>query len=166
MNRFNFGMLGCMRHSKRSRNDWQQLQLSPSDPAPVKTRLDAVLFFDGGCEPNPGEGTAGFVLKIANGKVVERSTDLGHGTNNTAEYNALILGLEEAVAQDVTHIEVYGDSMIVIGGVKKGPWKKGKPHLEALKARAIELLRSFSFVDLNWVGREENEEAHNLTVKA
>ncbi len=125
-------------------------------------RLDAVLKFDGSCWPNPGPNSrCAFILHIGT-KLIEKSIALGDGTNNTAEYHGLIHGLESALAEGVTHIEVYGDSQIVINGVKKGPWKKGKPHLEALKKQAISLVQQFQFVDLNWVPRDENADADAL----
>jgi ribonuclease HI len=122
-------------------------------------RIEGVLHFDGSCNPNPGPNSrAGFILRVGC-KIIERSEHLGPGTNNTAEYHALILGLREALSRGVTHLEVYGDSLLVIRGVKRGPRKSGKPHLEVLKREAISLIRKFASIDLNWVAREQNQEA-------
>jgi ribonuclease HI len=133
------------------------------EPALSGPKVEAVLHFDGACDPNPGHATGGFVLRLPAGKVVERSLDFGDGTCNTAEYMSLIAGLEAAIAAGVNWLEVYGDSKIVIGGVKKGPWKKGMPHLEALKAQAISLARKIPHVEFNWVAREDNQEADDLS---
>lgn len=127
------------------------------------TRVDGVLHFDGSAWPNPGPTRCGYVLRYGT-RVIERTVDLGHGTNNTAEYHGLIRGMRDALAVGVTHLEVYGDSQLVVKGVRRmRGWAKGKPHLEALKAEAIGLIRQFAAVDLNWVPREENAEADALS---
>ena len=35
-------------------------------------------------------------------------------TNNVVEYEALILGLEDARGMGITHISVYGDSELIV----------------------------------------------------
>lgn len=126
-------------------------------------KVEAVLHFDGAADPNPGPNCrSAFVLKMG-ATVVQRSIKIGQATNNIAEYKALIFGLAEALDRGVTDIEVYGDSLLVIRGVKRGPKKSGAPHLEALKAEAISLVRKFHSADLNWIPREENTEADELS---
>lgn len=127
-------------------------------------RVDGVLHFDGSCWPNPGPNSqCGYVLRFGT-RIVERTVFLGDGTCNTAEYHGLIHGLQAAIDAGVTHLEVYGDSQLVIRGVARMRlMPKGKPHLEALKAVAIELVRRFAHVDLNWVPREQNVEADALS---
>lgn len=126
-------------------------------------RIEGILHFDGACWPNPGPSSCAYVLLVGSRRFAKR-VDLGFGTNNTAEYNGIIAGMNEALRQGVTRLEVYGDSKIVIEGVRKmRPWSKGKPHLEALKADAQALVRKFAHgVDLNWVPREQNAEADAL----
>ena len=53
-------------------------------------RFDIHIFCDGGCDPNPGKSGSG-VAVYAKGKLIERHYGLynAHGTNNTAELNAL-----------------------------------------------------------------------------
>lgn len=127
--------------------------------------VKAVLHFDGSCWPNPGPNSqCGYILQIDGGKRIEKSVFLGQGTNNTAEYHGLIHGMEAALENGVNDLEIYGDSQLVIYGVRRMKLsKKGKPHLEILKARAIELARKFRSVDWNWVARENNLEADALS---
>lgn len=136
-------------------------------PLDNRPRIEGVLFFDGSCWPNPGPNSrAGFVIHIGD-KLIEKTVHLGDGTNNTAEYNALILGMIEADANGVTHLDVYGDSQLVIGGVKRGIKKgrnpKGKPHLEELKAKAVEISKRFASVEFIWIPREQNTQADELS---
>ena len=46
---------------------------------------------------------------------------LGRATNNEAEYNALILGLEGARALGIQQLEVKGDSKLIIEQVENNP---------------------------------------------
>lgn len=106
---------------------------------------------------------AAFVLRHE-GKIVQDAIDLGFGTNNIAEYQALIHGLRAADAAGVTHLEVYGDSQIVINGMIKGVRRKGgAPHLEEMKKLALSIARTFANIEYIWVPREENAEADALT---
>src|SRR5687767_11057588 len=96
----------------------------------------ATLEFDGACSPNSGRSRCGFVLRLPEGRVIERSIDC-QGTNITAEYFGLIHGMRAALEHGVTRLAVRGDSQLVINGVRSmRPWRKGKPHLEKLKAEA------------------------------
>ena len=54
-----------------------------------------ILYTDGGARGNPGPAGAGAVITDESGKVLkEISKFLGRQTNNWAEYEAVILGLE------------------------------------------------------------------------
>src|SRR3972149_7357106 len=73
------------------------------------------LHTDGGARGNPGPAAAGIVLEASNGKVVKRFGHfLGHATNNEAEYRALILGLETALAEGARELECFLDSQLVV----------------------------------------------------
>lgn len=132
-------------------------------PVPA-VAVAATLHFDGGCAPNPGRARCGYSLQHPGG-TIERSVDLGWGTNNVAEYNGLIHGLKAALAAGITELDVLGDSQLVIGGMKRGPSRKGMPHLETLKQQALDLARQFHRVTFTWVPRERNERANRLATR-
>ncbi len=50
--------------------------------------------------------------------VTARHIDDKHNTNNTAEYQALLDGLELAVAHKVSHLHIVGDSELVVNQTK------------------------------------------------
>jgi len=77
------------------------------------------LYVDGGCFPNPGEKAIAVVT--ADGEVLEAKRT-GYGTNNEAEYEACIRGLEIAIERGWKDIEVCLDSQIVIYQLM-GKWK-------------------------------------------
>jgi len=83
----------------------------------------AVLYADGACRGNPGPAGSGAALVDGDGTVVaEAMRFLGHGTNNVAEYTALIIGLEKARQHDVEDLEVRMDSKLVVEQMN-GKWR-------------------------------------------
>lgn len=53
------------------------------------------VFTDGGCLGNPGLCAIAYVIYHDNNLVVKHSEKIGHGTNNIAEYQAVIKALEK-----------------------------------------------------------------------
>jgi ribonuclease HI len=122
----------------------------------------AVLHTDGGARGNPGPAGIGVVLADAAGDVLgEHAAYIGRATNNVAEYKALIAGLELALAQGVTDLEVHVDSELVVAQLQ-GRWKIRNDRLRALAAQAGSLLSRFSSVQLTHVRRGLNARADEL----
>jgi ribonuclease HI len=122
----------------------------------------AVLYADGAARGNPGPAGAGAVLFDESGAVLaELSRPLGRATNNVAEYEALILGLEEAKRRGVDRIDVRMDSMLVVRQMQ-GLWKIKHPGLRPLALRAGALLAEFPSRRIEHVPREENAHADRL----
>ncbi|PTQ12055.1 ribonuclease HI [Sphingomonas oleivorans] len=109
------------------------------------------LFFDGGCRPNPG---AMEVAVVARG-ITYHKPDLGHGTNNDAEWLALIHALQVARSLGARDILLVGDSALVVNQAN-GAWKcRGaalQRHLGAFKALAAQFAR----VRVRHIGRSQN----------
>jgi ribonuclease HI len=132
--------------------------------------MKAILYCDGGARGNPGPAAAGAVLFTTSenrdvGEETESSPPisrrgwyLGRATNNEAEYEGLIRGLEMALAQGVRSIEVRMDSELVVKQVN-GEYKVKKPHLQRLHNRAVELLDSFEDWRIIAVPRDCNSQA-------
>lgn len=131
-------------------------------PGPIPGRPTAILYADGAARGNPGPAGAGALLLDAQGDVLaELAKDLGHATNNVAEYQALILGLEEARRKGIAEIEVRMDSLLVVRQMQ-GLWKIKHPGLKPLALRAAALLREFPHHRIEHVPREENSRADAL----
>src|SRR3954466_4466197 len=76
------------------------------------------LYFDGSVCSN-GQGVGIFYIS-PHGALFEASCLLEYFcTNNQAEYEALLFGLEMLLATGVTHIEAYGDSLLVVQQISK-----------------------------------------------
>ncbi len=139
--------------------------IAPARPA---NRDDARhhLYTDGGARGNPGPAGIGAVLLTASGDVVEELGDfIGKATNNVAEYQALLAGLELALDRGVERLDVFLDSELVVRQVN-GKYKVKDAGLKPLHAQACLLLSRFHEVDVKHVRREHNAEADRLVNEA
>jgi len=68
------------------------------------------IFFDGGCRPNPGNMETAVVAR----GVTYINSNVGYGTNNDAEWLALIYAVEIAKAIGARDIMMLGDSALVV----------------------------------------------------
>lgn len=138
----------------------------------AKSRLAAlssdavVAFTDGACTGNPGPAGSGAVVKLPDGRRIERHRALGMGTNNTGELTAIALALEVLGEQNVpneTEIVVFTDSQYALGVLTKG-WK-AKANVELI-AGIKSALRPWKRLRVEWVaghvGIAENERADAL----
>ena len=120
------------------------------------------LFSDGGARGNPGPAAGAAVLINPAGNVREtRGKYLGTSTNNTAEYQGLILGLEMALVAGVTHLHVYTDSQLVARQVE-GIYRAKNPNVAKLLQRVQQLRKQFAAVSFAHVKREENSAADRV----
>ncbi|XP_058733073.1 uncharacterized protein LOC131604661 [Vicia villosa] len=86
-------------------------------------------------------------------------------TNNMAEYEACIIGLEEAIDLRTKILDVYGDSALVINQIK-GEWETRHPGLIPYRDYARRLLTFFNKVESHHIPRKENQMADALTTLA
>jgi ribonuclease HI len=123
------------------------------------------LAFDGGSLGNPGPGYGSYALiKTSDGKKrVVRLDFGGEMTNNEAEYDTLIAGLNDLI-QRLTEaerspsefsIEVRGDSNLVINQVS-GAWKARDERMRARRNQVRELLGHFAASRLVLQPRQES----------
>jgi len=123
------------------------------------------IFCDGGSRGNPGPAGIGAVVLDASREpatvIATVSEAIGIATNNVAEYQALISGLEAAADFGARRVEVRADSQLIIRQLE-GRYRVKNQGLQPLYRRAMELLRGYAEVDLQHVYREENTEADAL----
>jgi ribonuclease HI len=125
----------------------------------------AVIHFDGGARPsNPGPTAIGYTIEAEDWSD-EANDHLGKGTNNEAEYHALIRGLEVTSEQGCTEVEARGDSQLVVRQVT-GDWQTNEQHLRELRDRVRELADEFEQFEIRHIPREENWEADALVEQA
>jgi ribonuclease HI len=130
--------------------------------------VNLVIEADGGSRGNPGPAGYGALVCDADSDEVlaERSEGIGVATNNVAEYQGLIAGLEAAVELAgvravATDVEVRMDSKLVVEQMS-GRWKVKHPSMQPLARRAGELAGRLGTVHYVWVPRARNARADKL----
>jgi ribonuclease HI len=134
----------------------------------IKLRLYAmrIIQFDGGAIPNPGDMGIGVVLLENSNIITTISKKLpDKGTNNTAEYTALLTGILKALELGWKEVSIEGDSELVINQVN-GSWNIKKEHLENLYNQVVKELSNFDSYTINWIPRENNSIADKLASNA
>ena len=124
-----------------------------------------ILVFDGGSIGNPGPGYGSYALiRTSDGqKRVVRLDFGGEMTNNEAEYDTLIAGLNDIIQRLTKEkrspsefsIEVRGDSSLVINQVS-GVWKAKDERMRARRNQVRELLNRFAAYGLRLQPRQES----------
>jgi ribonuclease HI len=127
--------------------------------------VPATLYFDGASKGNPGPSGAGAVLVTTSQRVPVQHPLPFMATNNVAEYTALIEGLRLALRHGVTHLEVVGDSELVVRQMT-GTYDVKAAHLRPLRSEALGLARQFTAVRWTSVPRAQNAEADALANRA
>lgn len=132
----------------------------------LEVTTSAVVKFDGGARPNPGQGAIGYIVETEDW--IEEGSEFldgGETTNIKAEYKALIRGLEVAREKGCTVVEAKGDLELVVKQIR-GEYGVNEPSLYPLHERAQELAEEFERFEIRHVPRDENWEADQLVEKA
>jgi ribonuclease HI len=165
----------------------------PQLPDPVELHVTGVAWADGACKGNPGPMGLGVVVELyADGKrssVRYSGGAINHedGTNNMAEYIALIEALEIFTAEltpvlmdartttvrpdTLTTIDlvVYTDSELVVKQISGEYEAKDKAlkQLCLVAQQKLEMMRQYNVtISIKWIPREENDSADKLAQAA
>lgn len=133
-----------------------------------KPRASDAIFanIDGGARGNPGPAGYGVVIKdAANYVLAEISKFLGHGTNNFAEYSALLAALDYALKRGHKSLHVFSDSELLVKQMN-GEYKVRSPELKPLYEQARAASHELETFSIQHVRREQNREADKLANKA
>lgn len=122
------------------------------------------IYTDGACFGNPGPMGIGVVVYKGKTKVMELSEYAGEGTNNIAEYLALIRALETAKKLGEKEVHIRTDSQLLARQIS-GEYKVKDRKLKPLKAKADDLMLGMK-VKVEHIEREKNEEADELSKRA
>jgi ribonuclease HI len=123
--------------------------------------VSAVLRTDGGSRGNPGPAGAGFVIEVDDTIVCRGGKFITSATNNVAEYEAFIWGLENVAALGHAHVTVYADSELLVKQIN-GQYRVKNEGLKPLYARARVALRTFASCRVVHVRREFNKDADTM----
>jgi ribonuclease HI len=115
------------------------------------------LYSDGGARGNPGPASGAAILFDTSGnEVFSKSEYFGVGTNNQAEYKALLLGLRECSLRKVETLSCFLDSELVVKQLNK-EYKVKDPVLLELFADIQQMLPGFKQVTFTHIPRAQNK---------
>jgi ribonuclease HI len=118
--------------------------------------------FDGGATPNPGQMKIGGIIKCDDEVIFTFSRNIGIGTNNIAEYMALLELVYEIRRRKIESVQIQGDSALVINQVN-GVWRAKNPTMKEYRDRVLSVLNEIKDWNLKHVLRNQNREADSLT---
>ena len=131
------------RHCRGARQPRREIRRQPElERCAPRVRL----WIDGGSRGNPGPSAIGVVLEDARGPVLDTvSRAIGVGTNNVAEYRALLAGLEMAERAGRREVEVLSDSELLVKQMR-GEYRVKNEGLKPLHEEAERPRPSFRSV--------------------
>lgn len=128
--------------------------------------MKLTIHADGGARGNPGPAGIGAVITDEKGKVVKEVSEyIGAATNNQAEYQALIRGLEAAKKLGAIEVSVMMDSELIIKQLKQ-EYRVRDKDLASLFVKAWNLLHGFRKYTVRHVRRDKNKRADELVNQA
>ncbi|XP_060217193.1 uncharacterized protein LOC132644609 [Lycium barbarum] len=148
-------------------DDWELTDELPDENAMVvEIQPPWKMYFNGAAQRDGAGAGAGVVFVTPQGEVLPYSFTLTQRcSNNVAEYQALILGLEMAVDMKQLQLQVFGDSQLVINQLL-GSYEVKKPELVPYHGYAQKLIGWLGDVTLQHVPRRENKKADALAALA
>ena len=123
------------------------------------------VYIDGASRGNPGESGIGVLVIRPDASREEIKEYIGRGTNNEAEYKALIKALAYLVAEGSPTVKIHTDSQLVANQMN-GLWKVKDPKLRILHSEAKKLVSLIPTFEIEYIPRERNTEADGLANEA
>ncbi len=132
--------------------------------------MKILLRTDGACRGNPGHSGIGAVWYDENGLIAgELYEYIGDDiTNNTAEWQALELGINELVRHiepESTELNIELDSLLVVNQTMR-LWKIRNGKLQHFYDRIRPILKQFKSWKISHIVRKKNKDADALANKA
>lgn len=119
------------------------------------------IYIDGASAGNPGPSGIGVFIK-GEGHQLKISEPIGMMDNHTAEFHALIKGLNEAIRLESSLVSIRSDSKIVVSSIEKRYAK----HYSSLVEEALALIDQIDLFFIKWIPDEQNKAADTLARQA
>lgn len=132
------------------------------------TQKELVLNTDGGSRNNPGDAGIGYVISDVEGNVVEMQKKyIGIATNNEAEYQALLSGVQHITNfyPSCEKLTIYADSELMVKQLR-GEYKIREQHLRVFADAILESLKTLKSHKIIHILREKNKLADKLVNQA
>lgn len=127
-----------------------------------------IIYTDGGSRGNPGPSAIGAVFCNEKGEVFKKYSEFfGEGTNNEAEYRAVIFALKKFKSffgkkiAETSEIELRSDSELLIKQLN-GEYKILEPRIGVFFLEIWNLKIDFKKIKFASIPREKNKEADRL----
>jgi ribonuclease HI len=133
---------------------------------PIETTKDDfwTMFFDDACTKE--SVGAGVVLISPSKKTSHLSFKLDFKvTNNIAEYEALLLGLNAAKERKIKKLQVFGDANLIILQLNKS-FQAKHVRLKAYRDEVLKAIHDFADFKISYVPRVMNELDYSLVVSS
>lgn len=112
------------------------------------------LYTDGASRGNPGPSAIAYAVYDQTGQLIEKGARcIGRHTNNEAEYEAVLLGLQKVTERRCTSVRVFSDSELVVRQVT-GVYRTRDKRMAKYVARVQEYNEIFGTVKFVSVRRE------------
>lgn len=121
------------------------------------------LYVDGASAGNPGKSGIGVFIK-GEGHAIKLSEKIEPTDNHSAEFQALLRGMEETSKLTTGMVSARSDSQIVVMAVEK-QFVKNETHKEYLK-KILAIADTFEFFFIKWIPDVENRAADALAREA
>lgn len=125
---------------------------------------EVVIYTDGASRGNPGASSLGFAVYICSdleNPIYEHAECLGTQTNNYAEYQAVIVGLNYAVKNNVKKLTLKSDSEFLVKQIQ-GAYKVKSQNIIPLYLKVMDLRKKFEEFYIEHIFREDNAKADRL----
>ncbi len=139
---------------------------------PIKDQYE--IFFDGASKGNPGKAGGAAVINKNGIEIAQVSKYVGpKATNNEAEYNGLIMGLQLAIDlglpdlinQGIAELTIKGDSQLIIRQML-GQYAVKNARMKQLWMSAQDLVKQIPIVHFMHIPRAQNTRADALASAA
>jgi ribonuclease HI len=139
--------------------------LRRGDEPRSESDLRVTVHADGASRGNPGQAGVGWVIESRGETLLEGGRYIGTATNNVAEYEAVLLGLEKALELGASEVDLQLDSELVVLQIE-GAYRVRDPKLIERHERLVSLIRQFSGFTVAHVSRNDNRRADELANRA
>ena len=121
-----------------------------------------VLYVDGAADLHSKTAGIGGVLYIKQVEVFSFSEPLFEKTNNEAEYLALLKGVQETLELNISKIDIYSDSELIVKQIN-GDYKIKNDRMKVLHSKVSSELNRLDHWTLTHIIREKNIRADELS---
>lgn len=124
------------------------------------------IYTDGASRGNPGHSAIGIIINNdLHQNIAQISRYIGVGTNNNAEYTAVLTALQEAQKLKADSVTLYLDSELIARQLTGEYRVKSKP-LQLFFIEINKIRRNFVSFNVVHIERSRNSEADKLANKA